>query len=143
MYLTLFYIFILTVILLVDIRQRRILNALVLPGTLVALLAGLANGHEAFLLSLSGAAVGFLFFYALYWIGSKIYDDHALGFGDVKLAMMLGAIIGLQQILVVLCAGMLLAGFTGFVLLLARKRNKGSSLPYGAFLAFTGIIALI
>jgi leader peptidase (prepilin peptidase)/N-methyltransferase len=143
MYLTIFYIVILLLILLVDIRDQRVLNKLALPGTVLALGAGLANGREAFVLSLSGAILGFLFFYALYWIGKKLYGPAALGFGDVKLAMLLGAILGFQQVLIVLSLGMLLAGITGIVLLLTKMGNRQSALPYGAFLAFTGIIALI
>jgi len=143
MTLTIVYIVILALILLIDIRERRILNALALPGTIIALGAGLANGREAFLISLSGAILGFLFFYALYWIGRKLYSSAALGFGDVKLAMLLGAILGVLQILTVLALGMLLAGITGGVLLLAKQRNQQRTLPYGAFLAFSGILALI
>jgi leader peptidase (prepilin peptidase)/N-methyltransferase len=141
--LTLFYIVILTLIFLVDIRDRRIRNVVALPGTLVALGVGLVNGREAFMISLSGAIVGFLFFYGLYWIGGKLYGPGALGFGDVKLAMLLGAILGLQLILTTLSLGMLLAGVTSVILLLAKTGNRQSALPYGAFLALAGITVLI
>ena len=143
MQLTAFYIVVLLLILLVDIRERRILNALALPGTVVALLAGLANGRDTFLAALLGAVIGFLFFYALYRVGRKLYGSSALGFGDVKLAMLLGAILGIQQVLIVLSLGMLLAGLAALVLLLAKRGGAQSSLPYGAFLAFAGIMALI
>lgn len=143
MQIAIFYIVILFLILVVDIRERRILNALALPGTIVALLAGLASGRSEFLTALSGAAAGFLFFYSLYWVGRKFYGSNALGFGDVKLAMLLGAILGIQQVLIVLSLGMLLAGFAGIILLLTRHGSKQSTLPYGAFLAAAGIIALV
>jgi leader peptidase (prepilin peptidase)/N-methyltransferase len=138
-----FYIVILLLILLIDAKERRILNVLALPGTLIALGAGLANGRAAFLVALSGAILGFLFFSILYWIGGKLYGSEALGFGDVKLAMLLGAIVGIHQVLIVLASGMLLAGFAGVVLLLANQGKKESTLPYGAFLAFAGIVALV
>ena len=143
MYLTLFFILILAIILLVDIKQRRILNALTLPAALIALLAGLLNGRDEFLAALGGAFLGFLFFYALYWSGGKLYGSDALGFGDVKLAMLLGAILGIQQVLTALAMGMLLAGLAGALLLGAKRLNKQSTLPYGAFLAFAGIVTLI
>jgi leader peptidase (prepilin peptidase)/N-methyltransferase len=95
------------------------------------------------MISLAGAIVGFLFFYALYWIGGKLYGPGALGFGDVKLAMLLGAILGLQQILITLSLGMLLAGVTSIILLLAKTGNRRSALPYGAFLALAGITVLV
>jgi leader peptidase (prepilin peptidase)/N-methyltransferase len=141
--LTILYIIILLLILLFDIGERRILNGLALPGTMIALIAGLVNGREAFLGALTGAVLGFLFFFALYWIGSKYYGAGALGFGDVKLATFLGAIIGVEQVLIVLASGMLLAGLAAALLLVTKQDGRRRSLPYGAFLAFAGIIALI
>ncbi len=141
--LTSLYIFILLLILLFDIGERRILNGLALPGTMIALFAGLANGHEAFLGALAGAALGFLFFFALYWIGGRYYGAGALGFGDVKLATLLGAIIGVELVLIVLASGMLLAGLTAALLLAVKRDDRRRTLPYGAFLAFAGIISLI
>lgn len=143
MYLTLFYVVVLLLILFFDIKQRRILNLLVLPGTLVALGAGLAESKTAFLLALSGAVVGFLFFYVLYWIGSRRYGSAALGFGDVKLAMMLGAILGIQKVFIVLSSGMILAGLAAIVYLWVKQGNRRSTLPYGAFLATAGIVFLL
>ena len=143
MQLTAFYIVILFLILLVDISERRILNALALPGTLLAILAGLADGRDTFLAAFFGAALGFLFFYALYLIGGRFYSSTALGFGDVKLAMLLGAIMGIQQVLIVLSLGMLLAGSASIILLLDKRGNRQSTIPYGAFLAIAGIISLI
>jgi leader peptidase (prepilin peptidase)/N-methyltransferase len=141
--LTAFYIIILLLILLVDGRERRILNVLALPGTLVALGAGLTNGREMFLVALFGALLGFLFFSVLYWIGGKMYGSNALGFGDVKLAMLLGAVVGIHQVFLVLASGMLLAGLAAVVLLMANRERKDSTLLYGAFLAFAGIVALV
>lgn len=143
MHLTAVYIIILLLILLFDIRERRILNTLALPGTAIALLAGLANGREPFLVAITGAALGFLSFFALYFIGGKYYGRAALGFGDVKLAMMLGAILGVHQILIVLAAGMLLAGLAGALLLAVKRANRESSIPYGAYMAVAGILALL
>jgi leader peptidase (prepilin peptidase)/N-methyltransferase len=141
--LTAFYIVILLLILLIDARERRILNVLALPGTLIALGAGLANSQDMFLVALSGAVLGFLFFSVLYWIGRKVYGFEALGFGDVKLAMLLGAIVGIHQVFIVLASGMLLAGLAAFILLLVNPGKENSTLPYGAFLAFAGIVALV
>jgi leader peptidase (prepilin peptidase)/N-methyltransferase len=143
MWLTVLYIIMLLLILLFDIGERRILNVLVLPGTVFALIASLAKGREAFLAALAGAVLGFLFFFALYWIGRKYYGTGAMGFGDVKLAVFLGAIVGVDQVLIVLASGMLLAGLVSALMLATKRGDRQSSLPYGAFMAFAGIIALL
>ena len=67
------YIAVLLLIIVIDLRQRRILNRIAFPVTFMALLIGLAYGKESFFLALLGALIGFLFFYALFWVGKWIY----------------------------------------------------------------------
>ena len=138
-----FYIIVLLLIIIVDLQQRRILNEIALPATLVALAISLAFGRESFLLALLGALIGFLFFYALFWLGGRLYEPGALGFGDVKLAMLLGAMLGLQYILHTLALGLLLAGLAAFLLLLAGRAGRRNTVPYGAYLAAAGIFMLL
>jgi leader peptidase (prepilin peptidase)/N-methyltransferase len=138
-----FYIIVLLLIMVIDLQQRRILNEIALPATLVALAISLAFGRETFFLALLGALIGFLFFYALFWLGGRLYGPGALGFGDVKLAMLLGAMLGLQHILHTLALGILLAGLAAFLLLFAGRAGRRGTLPYGAFLAAAGIFMLL
>jgi leader peptidase (prepilin peptidase)/N-methyltransferase len=65
-----------------------------------------------------------------------------LGFGDVKLAMLLGAMLGLQYVWPALALGMLLAGLAAVLLLVFGRAGWHSTMPYGAFLAGAGIIVL-
>lgn len=139
-----FYIIILLLIIAVDLGWRRILNIIALPATALALLFSLTQGAQAFYLTFLGALTGFLFFYMLYWLGVRLYGPGALGFGDVKLALLLGAMLGLQQILFTLALGLFLAGIAAGILLCAgRHFHRRSTLPYGAFLASAGIFMLI
>jgi len=139
-----FYIVILLLIMVVDIRQRRILNVIALPATVLALLISLTQGTRFFYLTFLGALIGVLFFYLLFWFGKRLYGPGALGFGDVKLAMLLGAMLGFQHILFTLALGLLLAGVTGVILLCAGRRfHLRSTLPFGVFLAWAGIIMLV
>ena len=137
------YVLILVLIALIDLQQRRILNVVALPATILALGAGLIGGRESFLLALLGAFAGFLFFYLLYWLGKKLYGPGALGFGDVKLAMLLGAMLGLQYIWPALALGLLLAGFSSLLLYLSGRASLRTSVPYGLFLASAGIVVLV
>lgn len=134
---------VLLAILVIDLRQRCVLNVLALPATVLALLAALAGGREALLLALGGATVGFALFYALFWLGRKLYGTAVLGFGDVKLAMLIGAMVGLSHVLIALALGILLAGLGSAALLLSRQAGPRSMIPYGAFLAAAGMIVLL
>jgi leader peptidase (prepilin peptidase)/N-methyltransferase len=142
-WLTGIYILVLALILIIDLQQRRILNAIALPATILALVAGFLDGQEAFLSALLGATAGFLFFYLLYWLGRKLYGNGTLGFGDVKLALLLGAMLGLQNIWSALVLGMILAGLISILLLISGRAGLRTSLPYGAFLAGAGIAVLV
>ncbi len=136
------YVLVLYLILLIDLQQQRIMNVVVFPATILALIASLMRGRETLSLALLGACAGFMFFSVLYWFGSKRYGRSALGFGDVKLAMLLGAMLGFQYVWPALVLGMLLAGLTSGLLLISGRARLRTTMPYGAFLAGAGIITL-
>jgi leader peptidase (prepilin peptidase)/N-methyltransferase len=128
----------------VDLFQRRVPNAIIFPMTLLALLAGLFSPQpaRALLLTGGGATVGLASFLALRWAGERRFGPGSLGMGDVKLAMLLGAMVGLHLVTAVLLLGILLAGVAGFLLLLARRQPR-QHLPYAFFLSAAGILILL
>ncbi|MCA9976141.1 MAG: prepilin peptidase, partial [Anaerolineales bacterium] len=94
-------------------------------------------------LALVGAVVGFVLFYIAYWIGQLMFGPGALGYGDVKLAMAMGAMLGFHRILFALGLAIVLGGVISGVLLLSRRFHRYTYLPYGQYLAIAGIIMLI
>lgn len=120
-----------------DARYRIVPNAIVLPATVGAVAVGPAGPLSA----LAGALVGLAFFGALYWMGRKLFGVAALGMGDVKLAMLIGAVVGMAHVWPALLLGMLLGGATAVWLLATRRAERGMFMPYGSFLALAGVIA--
>ena len=96
-------------------------------------------------LALLGAAVGFVIFYGLYWLAQLLYGAERvpLGYGDVKLAMLMGAMLGFHRIFFALMLGILLGGVFSLLLLLTRRVNRDTALPYGQYLALAAIVMLI
>jgi leader peptidase (prepilin peptidase)/N-methyltransferase len=96
-------------------------------GALEAILSGL------------GAA---LFFAALYFAYLKLRKIEGLGFGDIKMALMLGFFLGLRR----LAAAMFLASFIGLLVglavILVKKKSLKFALPFGPFLALGSAISL-
>jgi len=70
-----------------DVRQRRLPNALTLPGAAVVLAVALATGRGA------PALVGALVL-ALFYLAVHLVTPTGLGAGDVKLAIGVGALTG-------------------------------------------------
>jgi prepilin peptidase CpaA len=101
-----------------DVRTRRIPNSLVLGGLAVALLARVPDGLSGTALGAAGAGVGLVIGLALFALG-------ALGGGDGKLLMVVGAFFGPVQFL-----GALLAiAIAGGVLAVAMAIAGGTILP--------------
>jgi prepilin signal peptidase PulO-like enzyme (type II secretory pathway) len=79
----------------------------------------------------------------MYGFGQLAFGPGAFGYGDVKLAMAMGAMMGLHRIPFALIMGIVLGGILSAVFLVTRLVNRGDALPYGQYLAIGGIIMLI
>ena len=121
-----------------DLDRRLIPNAIVLPATVLVLLAQIALFPDRTLewaLATLGAA---LFFF----IPALIFPA-GMGMGDVKLAALLGAALG-RSVIGAILAG-LLAGAAFSVVVLVREgmSARRKAIAYGPFLAFGGVLVLL
>jgi len=135
---TLFYTAVLIVVTVTDLEHRLIPNRVVYPAIAIALLMSLVDPAISPLQALAGALLGFGLFLIFAIIGRG-----ALGMGDVKLAALLGAALGLPIVLVALIGGIVLGGLISAGLLLTRRVGLKSYIPYGPFLTVAGWIALV
>jgi leader peptidase (prepilin peptidase) / N-methyltransferase len=130
-----FFCVVLVVLSAIDLTHRIVPNRIVLPAALVVLVAqtALEPGPE-WLLGALGAS-GFLFVAALAY-------PAGMGMGDVKLALLLGAMLG-RLVAVGLMVGMI-AAVVPSVFLLARHGSaaRKMGIPFAPFLAFGAIVAL-
>jgi leader peptidase (prepilin peptidase)/N-methyltransferase len=118
-----------------DLSHRIVPNVVVLPATAVVLVAMTALEPSAeWALGAFGASF-FLFLAALAY-------PKGMGMGDVKLALLLGAMLG-RTVPVALMVGML-AALVPSVVLLARhgKAARKMGIPFAPFLAIGGVVAL-
>lgn len=122
----------------VDIAERRIPNRIVLPATAAVLTARTALEPDRvfeWVLAAAAAAV-FLFLPSLLHAG-------AVGFGDVKLALFLGAALG-ASVAPALALAFLAAGAGALVLLAVRgAAARNATIPFAPFLAFGALAVLL
>jgi leader peptidase (prepilin peptidase)/N-methyltransferase len=137
------YAAILILIVVIDFEHRLVLHIVTLPATTLALLGSLLVGHTNLVSAFLGALFGFALFFLLFQLGRRLYGPGALGFGDVTLAMMMGAMLGFPLIMLTLATGMLIAGAWSLMLLATRLRSRRSSMAYGAMLALGGLIMIV
>jgi leader peptidase (prepilin peptidase) / N-methyltransferase len=118
-----------------DLERRIIPNRIVLPATVVLLAAQTILDPSIVWIAAGLGAAAFFLIAALAYPGG-------MGMGDVKLALLLGVVLG-RTVPVALLLGMLAALVPSFVLI-ARHGNAGRkmTIPFGPFLAFGGVVAL-
>ncbi|MGW6004989.1 prepilin peptidase [Oerskovia enterophila] len=129
----------------VDVRTHRLPNALVLPSyPVLALLLGGASllGPD------DGAPVralaGGLVLYGAYFL--LALAPSGLGFGDVKLAGLLGAYLGWfgwSELVVGASAAFLLGGLAAVVLLATRRAGRRTLIPFGPFMLTGSVLGAL
>jgi len=118
-----------------DFEHRLIPDRIVLPGSVVVLaLRTLDEPSVAWLIG--GVAAGFALFLLV------LAYPKGMGMGDVKLALFLGAGLGLN-VLVALFLGFIAGAVPAVVLLVRHGRAaRKQAIPLGPFLALGGVVAL-
>ncbi len=118
-----------------DLEHRIVPNRVVVPAAAVVLLAQTAL-HPSVEWVLAGLGVsGFLFAAALAY-------PRGMGMGDVKLALLLGAMLG-RTVPVALMLGMFAALVPSLVLVARHgKQARKMAIPFAPFLALGGVVAL-
>jgi leader peptidase (prepilin peptidase)/N-methyltransferase len=149
------WIVVLVQIIFFDLEHRLILDRVSVPAMVAALALGFLDlsrsgvphldvrmGVEHLL---SGLGAGLLFL-LLALIGSAIFHAEAMGMGDVKLALLMGLMLGIRRpelaTLRAIFYGVLLAGLISLVIILVRRGGRGQTLAYGPYLALGALIVL-
>jgi len=141
-------------IIFMDWEHQLILNKVTCPAALAALAVSFfypppglihislpwplaAAGVSGVLNSLLGGAVGLVFFL----VPILIYPA-GMGWGDVKLAALIGLVAGFPVVLIALFIGIVTGGLVAIALLLTGKKGRKDAIPYGTFLGIGPIVTL-
>lgn len=130
----------------IDLDVRRLPNALTLPsyavGAVLLTVAALAAGEPGYL---ARAAIGMAALYALYFL-LMIAKPGGMGFGDVKLAGVLGLFLGYLgwgSLIVGVFLGFLLGGLGGIALMLTGQAGRKSKIPFGPYMVAGALVAVL
>lgn len=127
----------------IDLRHYRIPNRLVYPAVLLAGAYVVVGDLAGAPLSATGAGIGLL----VYGVGLLIVAliaPKGMGMGDVKLAGLIGLVLGavdLPLVAVAAGAGIMLGG-VGAIVALALGAGRKTRIPYGPFMAGGAAIAV-
>lgn len=135
---------------LIDVDVRRLPDAIVLPSWVVALVlltvAALNPGGEPHWASVSRAVAAAAAMGASYFLILFVYP-RGMGFGDVKLAVLIGLYlgwVGWSAVLIGWFAGFVIGGVIGIGLLVTNRAGRRTELPFGPWMllgAWLGLVA--
>jgi leader peptidase (prepilin peptidase) / N-methyltransferase len=133
-----------------DFEHRLILDRVMFPAMVLAALVGLSSliapglglWTQAWWVGIAmGLAAGALFL-LLSLAGAALFKAEALGFGDVKLALFMGLLLGWPYTFTAIFYGVLLAGVASIGVIVWRRSMKGT-IAYGPYLAAGALIMLL
>lgn len=135
----------------IDIDLKRLPNALTFPayGVLLAALAvdaATVGSWSQFVRAVLGMVVLYGFYFATMVLGELLLKKRAMGFGDVKLAGVLGlalAWLSWGGLVVGAFAGFLLGGVGGVLLIASGKGNLASRIPYGPYMLGGALVGVL
>jgi len=140
-----FYACLFIIIFVIDLEHGLILNKVVYPGMVVALLLALypwpwfseSIGMRIAYAALGGAA-GFAVFLLI-----ALVSRGGMGWGDVKLAALMGLATGFPLVFLAIIMAAILGGIVAVALMIAKKRTRRQTIPFGPFLALAAMVTLL
>lgn len=141
-----FYACIFIIIFVVDLEHGLILNSVVYSGMVVALLFALFMPQPwAAQLKFSGIAnfaiggsIGFVMFLLV-----ALISRGGMGWGDVKLAALIGLATGFPLVFMALIMGAIIGSVVAVAFLIAKKKGRKETIPFGPFLSLSTLITLL
>lgn len=144
------FVLVLVQVIFFDFEHHLILDRVMFPAMALALLvslspllgSGVGLWHQDWWVGIvMGLAAGVLFL-LLALAGSAIFKAEALGFGDVKLALFMGLLLGWPYTLSALFYGVLLAAIGAVAFIVVHRSLKGT-IAYGPYLALGALLVLL
>ena len=137
-----FEVFVFLILFFTDLESRILPDELTLGGVLLAFGCSFFLDDPNWKGSLFGATLGFLILWGAYLFHLKWKKKEGLGWGDIKLILLIGALFGPFRMLWILITASLIGLIVGLGVIVLFKRGRDYELPFGSFLALASILFL-
>ena len=128
-----------------DLKWKLLPNKMVLPLTILAsILVTLLAILNSSWLGLFWSVVSGLVFFAIFWVLFQFSDGRWIGGGDVKMSYALGLIAGsIINVFLLIFLASVIGTFLVLPLLVSKKLNTRSKIPFGPLLIIATIIVFL
>lgn len=121
----------------IDLKHQIIPDKITYPAILISLLFVILN-HQSSVFNYIFSAIGASVFFLILFILTK---GKGLGFGDVKLAALMGLFLGFPKIIIAIYSAFLTGAIFGLILILWKKKGLKDKIAFGPFLVAGTILS--
>jgi len=133
----------LIIIAFIDLNEQIVPDVISLPGIVIGFILSFFVPYISFINSALGIVVGGGIILIIGLVGSVIFKKEVMGGGDVKLAAIIGAFLGLKYIVISLFLGFFLGALAGIFLILSKIKSREDMVPFGPFIVLGSMITLL
>jgi leader peptidase (prepilin peptidase)/N-methyltransferase len=126
----------------IDIHHQIIPDVISIPGIFIGFAFSFFSPLLTWQDSLIGLLAGGGFFYAVSYGYYLLRGHEGLGGGDIKLLGMLGAFLGWQSLFFIIFVSSLSGSAVGLIAMRSQKKGGLTRIPFGPFLAISGLCYL-
>ena len=126
----------------IDLDHQLLPDNLTFPLLWVGLLINIDATFVSLESAVLGAVFGYLCLWSVYWLFKIITGKEGMGYGDFKLLAAIGAWFGLSALPTIVLLSSLVGAVVGIALIVMRRQDRETPMPFGPFLAGAGLIHL-
>ncbi|MCH7881275.1 MAG: prepilin peptidase [Proteobacteria bacterium] len=127
----------------VDIGHKLLPDSITLPLMWLGIFLALFNVFIDLETSIIGAMGGYLSLWSVFILFKLTTGKEGMGHGDFKLLAMLGAWVGWKMLFVIILTASLVGAIVGITMILLKKTERSTQIPFGPYLAAAGWLSLL
>ncbi|MEW6457167.1 MAG: prepilin peptidase [Acidobacteriota bacterium] len=127
----------------IDLEHQILPDVITIPGFIFFSAYSVANPFLGFKHLILGALVGSGTLLLIYLIYLWLRKEEGLGFGDIKMMLLVGAFLGWRKSLLTLIIASFLGAMVGVIMIVFKKKGLKFALPFGTFLSLSAFLSLL
>lgn len=127
----------------IDIGHKLLPDSITLPLLWLGIFLSLFEVYIDLETSVIGAMAGYMSLWSIFILFKLVTGKEGMGHGDFKLLAMLGAWLGWKPLLVVILTSSVVGAAVGISMILMRRTERSTQIPFGPYLAAAGWMTLL